>query len=67
VGKGGRCDGLTNFLPSCDECLKIWEPQPHSTTNTCTRLHSDCFAFIASGTNDRNDELEMVRKETVVT
>ena len=27
-GKGGRRVGLTTFLPSCANCLEIWEPQP---------------------------------------
>ena len=26
VGKGGWCAGLTNFPPSCPDCLEIWEP-----------------------------------------
>jgi hypothetical protein len=26
-GKGGRCVGLTTLLPSCADCLEIWEPQ----------------------------------------
>ena len=30
-GKGGRCLGLTNFPPSCTDCLEIWEPQPPGT------------------------------------
>jgi hypothetical protein len=28
VGKGGRWVGLTTLLPSCADCLKIWEPLP---------------------------------------
>jgi hypothetical protein len=27
-GKGGRCLGMTTLLPSCTDCLKIWETQP---------------------------------------
>ena len=30
-GKGGRCVGLTTLLPSCADCLEIWEPQPPAT------------------------------------
>jgi len=26
-GKGGGCVGLTTSLPSCVDCLEIWEPQ----------------------------------------
>jgi hypothetical protein len=29
--KGGQCVGLTTLLPSCADCLKIWEPQPPGT------------------------------------
>jgi len=29
--KGGRCVGLTTLLPSCADCLDIWEPQPPGT------------------------------------
>jgi len=25
-GKGGRCVELTTLLPSCADCLEIWEP-----------------------------------------
>jgi hypothetical protein len=34
-GKGGRCVGLTILLPSCVECLKIWEPQLPGTLRAC--------------------------------
>jgi hypothetical protein len=30
-GKGGRCLGLTTLLPSCADCLEIWELQPPGT------------------------------------
>ena len=30
-GKGGRCGGLTNLPPSCDDCIDIWEPQSTGT------------------------------------
>jgi hypothetical protein len=30
-GKCGRCLELTTLLPSCDDCLEIWEPQPTGT------------------------------------
>jgi len=36
-GKGGRCVGLT-FPPSCDDCLKIWEPQTPGTLRACPGL-----------------------------
>ena len=25
-GKGGRWVGVKTLLPSCDECLEVWEP-----------------------------------------
>jgi len=25
-GKDGRCVGLTTLVPSCADCLEIWEP-----------------------------------------
>ena len=34
-GKGERCVGLTTLLPSCANCLKIWEPQPPETLRSC--------------------------------
>jgi hypothetical protein len=37
-GKGGRCVGLTNLLPSCADCLDIWEPQPPGTLRACPGL-----------------------------
>ena len=37
-GKGSRCLGLTILLPSCADCLKIWEPQPHGTFKACPGL-----------------------------
>jgi len=26
--KGSRCVGLPTLLPSCVDCLEIWEPHP---------------------------------------
>jgi hypothetical protein len=37
-GKGGRCVGLTNWPPSCADCLKIWEPQPPGILRACQDL-----------------------------
>jgi hypothetical protein len=37
-GKGGRCVGLTTLLPSCADCLEIWEPQPPGTLSTSPGL-----------------------------
>jgi len=37
-GKGGRCVGLTTLLPSCADCLEIWEPQPPGTLRVCLDL-----------------------------
>jgi hypothetical protein len=34
-GKGGRCVGLTTLPPSCDNCLKIWEPQTFGILRAC--------------------------------
>jgi hypothetical protein len=36
--KGGRCLGLTNLLPSCADCLEIWEPQPPGRLRACTGI-----------------------------
>jgi hypothetical protein len=36
--KGGRCVLLTTLLPSCADCLEIWEPQPSGTLRTCPGL-----------------------------
>ena len=44
--KGGRCVGLTT-LPSCADCLEIWEPQPAGTLRACPGLYKDCFNFSA--------------------
>jgi len=37
-GKGGRSIGLTTLLPSCADCLEIWEPQPSGTLRACPGL-----------------------------
>jgi hypothetical protein len=37
-GKGGRYVGLTTLLPSCADCLEIWEPQPPGTLTACPDL-----------------------------
>src|SRR5215510_8484758 len=37
-GKGGRCVGLTTLLPSCADCLNIWEPQPSGTLRACNGI-----------------------------
>ena len=34
--KGGRCLGLTTLLPSCADCLEIWEPS--GPVQVCTRI-----------------------------
>jgi hypothetical protein len=45
-GKGGQCVGLTTLLPSCAECLEIWESQPPGNFWACPGLLWDCFTFI---------------------
>jgi len=35
--KGGRFVGLTDLLPSCADCLQIWEPEP-GTLRTCNEI-----------------------------
>ena len=35
-GKGVRCVGLTTLLPSCADCLEVWELQPPGTLRVCT-------------------------------
>jgi len=37
-GKGGRCVRISTFLPSCTDCLEIYEPQPPGTLNACPGL-----------------------------
>ena len=37
-GKRGRRVGLTTLLPSCADCLEIWEPQPPGTLMACPGL-----------------------------
>jgi len=44
-GKGGRCAGLTTLIPSCADCLEIWESQPPGTLWAFTGLQWDCFTF----------------------
>jgi len=41
-GKGGRCTGLTTLLPSCADCLEIWEPQPPGTLRACNGIALPC-------------------------
>jgi len=36
-GKGGLCVGPTTLLPSCADCLEIWEPQTPGTLRVCKR------------------------------
>jgi hypothetical protein len=36
--KDGWCVGLTTLLPSCADCLEIWEPQPPGTLRACPGL-----------------------------
>jgi hypothetical protein len=36
--KGGQCVELTTILPSCVDCLEIWEPQPPVAVGTCPCL-----------------------------
>jgi hypothetical protein len=36
--KGGRCVGLTNLPPSCDDCLEICEPHIPGTLRACPGL-----------------------------
>jgi hypothetical protein len=43
--KGGRCVGLTDLPPSCDDCLEIWEPQTSGTLRVCPDLKRDRFTY----------------------
>jgi len=36
-GESGRCVRLTALLPSCTDCLEIWEPQPRGVLRACNR------------------------------
>ena len=44
-GKSGRCVGLTTLLPSCADCLEIWEPQPPGTLGDCLRWYRNWLTF----------------------
>ena len=44
-GEGSWYALLTNLLPSCANCLIIWEPQPPGTLRVCPSLYKDCFTF----------------------
>jgi len=37
-GKGSRYVGLITLLPSCADCLEIWEPQTPGTLRACPGL-----------------------------
>jgi hypothetical protein len=37
-GKGDCCIGLTTLLPSCADCLEIWETQPPGILRACPGL-----------------------------
>jgi hypothetical protein len=37
-GKVGRCLGRTTLLPTCADCLKIWEPQTAGNLSACQGL-----------------------------
>ena len=41
--KGGRCVELTNFPPSCADCLENREPQPPGCLRACTGIASTFF------------------------
>ena len=45
-GKGGRCVGLTNLPPSCNDCHGIWEPKPAGNLRASPGLFRDCFTRI---------------------
>ena len=48
-GKGGRCVGMTTLLPSCADCLKIWEPQPPGAVRASAGLHRNwCTSYVTS-------------------
>jgi len=44
-GKGGRCVVPTTLLPSCADCLEIWDPQPPGALMACPSLHRICFTL----------------------
>ena len=44
-GKCDRCVELINLLPSCADCLVIWESHPPGTIRACPGLYRNCFAF----------------------
>jgi hypothetical protein len=42
-GNGRRCVGLTILLPSCADCLAIWQSQPPRTLMACTWIALPIF------------------------
>jgi hypothetical protein len=54
TGKGGRGVGLTTFLPSCSDCLEIWEPRPPGALRTCPGLQWDCFTLLLNEVTSHN-------------
>jgi hypothetical protein len=64
LGKGGPCVGLTNFSPSCANCLESWGPQPLETLTACLGLYRDCFTFNKLDwihTSSLDEKLEQIR------
>ena len=48
-GKGSWCIGLTNFPPSCADCLEIWEPQHPELSGpvqACNGIASPLYSLI---------------------
>jgi hypothetical protein len=44
-GKGEGCLGPTTLLPSCANCLAIWQPPTPGTLEASPGLYRDCFTL----------------------
>ena len=43
--KSGRCVGMITLLPSCADCLEIWESEPAGMLRAWSGLYRFCFKF----------------------
>jgi len=44
--KGVRCVRLITLLPTCADCLEIWEPQPPGTHRACPCMYRDSSTLL---------------------
>jgi hypothetical protein len=46
--KDGQCAGLTTLLPSCADCIEIWEPEPPATLQGLSRPVMELLCLYSS-------------------